>query len=125
MTVATYEDVGIALRRTITDAAEIAQINWWLTGIEMLIRGRLGDITLLDQDVVKYVEVEAVAEKVRRHGSPETSITVSVDDGTVTRRYDNQVSASDITDAWWELLAPEKSSDAFTINPLKRRGICR
>lgn len=126
MTVATYEDVGVALKRTITDEAEIAQIEWWLTSIEMLIRGRLGDVTLLDQEILKYVEVEAVAEKVRRHGTRESSITVTADDGSVTRRYENQVSDSDITDTWWELLAPAATSGAFTINPLgKRWRSCR
>lgn len=123
MTVATYADVGVALRRSITDEQEQNQINWWLTGVEMLIRSRLGDVALLDQDAVKYVEVEAVAEKVRRHGTRESSITVSTDDGSVTRRYDSPVTAGDITDAWWDLLSPSTAGGAFTINPIRPR-IC-
>jgi hypothetical protein len=112
--VATYEDVGVALRRTISDAAEQAQIEHWLTGAEMAIRSRLGDVTLLDQDVLKYVEAEAVAEKVRRAGREESSITVSVDDGSVTRRYET-MTANDIDSDLWSMLSPARSGTAYTI----------
>lgn len=121
MAVATYTDVGVALRRTITDQAEQNQIEWWLTGVEMLIRSRLGDVSELDQESLKYVEVEAVAEKVRRHGRTESSITVHTDDSSVTRRYENPVTAGDITDAWWDLLSPASAAGSFTINPIRRR----
>lgn len=114
MAVATYSDVGVALRRTISDAAEQAQIEHWLTGAEMAVRSRLGDPALLDQDVLKYVEAEAVAEKVRRAGREESSITVSVDDGTVTRRYEG-MGADDISPDFWSLLSPAGSSSAYTI----------
>jgi hypothetical protein len=112
--VATYTDVGVALRRTISDSAEQAQIEHWLTGAEMAVRSRLGDPALLDQDVLKYVEAEAVAEKVRRAGREESSITVSVDDGSVTRRYD-PMGADDIADNLWSLLSPARSGSAYTI----------
>lgn len=115
MAVATYADVGVALRRTISDSAEQAQIGWWLDGVELVIRSRLGDPTLLDQDVLKYVEVETVADKVRRAGRDESSITVSVDDGSVTRRYDNAVTASDIASGMWALLSPANGGSAYTI----------
>lgn len=115
MAVATYADVGVALRRTISDPAEQAQIEHWLTGAEMAIRSRLGDPALLDQEVLKYVEAEAVAEKVRRSGRDESSITVSVDDGSVTRRYDT-MSVDDIAPGMWSLLSPAGSSSAYTIS---------
>ena len=114
MAVATYSDVGVAMRRTISDAAEQAQIEHWLTGAEMAVRSRLGDVALLDQDVLKYVEAEAVAEKVRRAGREESSITVSVDDGSVTRRYEG-MGADDIAADLWSLLSPARSSSAYTI----------
>jgi hypothetical protein len=113
---ATYEDVGVALRRTISDTAEQAQIEHWLTGAEMAIRSRLGDPALLDQDVLKYVETEAVAEKVRRAGRDESSITVSIDDGSVTRRYEGAaMSIDDISADYWSLLSPKRASSAYTI----------
>jgi hypothetical protein len=107
--------VGVALRRTISDTAEQAQITWWLNGVEIYLRGRLGDVTLLDEDIVKYVEVEVVAEKVRRSGRDESSITVSIGGDAVTRRYENPVTADDITDDMWGLFTPDLSGSAYTI----------
>lgn len=117
MAVATFEDVGVALGRTITDTAEADQIDWWLSGVELIITARLGSIFNLDQGIVKYVEVEAVAAKVRRNGQSESSITVAVDDGNVTRRWDAPVSSDDITDEWWSLLAPKTETAAFSTRP--------
>ena len=115
MAVATYSDVGVALRRTISDTAEQAQIEHWLTGAEMAIRSRLGDPALLDQDVLAYVEAEAVAEKVRRSGREESSITVTLNDGSgVTRRYEGMV-VDDIATELWSLLSPAGSSSAYTV----------
>ncbi len=105
MAVATYEDVAVPLGRTIDAATEQGQVTWWLDGTERIIRSRLGDITLLDQGDLAYVEAEVVAEKVRRNGRAESSVSVAIDDGTVTRRYENPVSPGDITDDWWDLLA--------------------
>jgi hypothetical protein len=109
--------VGVALRRTISDPAEQAQIEHWLTGAEMAIRNRLGDLTLLDQAVLKYVETEAVAETVRRSGREESSITVSIDDGSVTRRYDS-MTPNDIGSDLWSLLSPARSGTAYTIGTM-------
>lgn len=115
MAAATHSDVGVALRRTISDEAEQAQIEHWLTGAEMAIRSRLGDLALLDQDVLKYVEAEAVAEKVRRSGREESSITVTLNDGSgVTRRYEG-MGADDIATELWSLLSPAGSSSAYTV----------
>lgn len=117
MAVATYTDVGVALRRSISDPAEQAQVTWWLDGIELIIVGRLGPVAALNQDVVKYVEVEAVVQKVNRNGREETSITVSADDGSVTRRYENAASAGDITEEWWNLLDPDSNTGTASIRP--------
>lgn len=125
MAAATYQDVGVALRRTISDTAEQAQIEHWLTGAEMAVRSRLGNPSLLDQVVLKYVEAEAVAKKVRRAGRDESSISVSVDDGTVTRRYESSMSADDITADLWSLLSPARSSSAYTVGVVSPRDIPR
>jgi hypothetical protein len=101
---ATYQDVAVALGRPISDTAEQNQVERWLTGIELVLAVRLGTLSALDQEALLYVEVEAAATKVRHHGSLESSITVSVDDGSVTRRYDSPVSDSDISEEWWNLL---------------------
>lgn len=104
MAVADADDVAVALGRSLSSSAEEGQIEWWLTGLELILAAEMGDLTVLDQAALLYVEVEAIAEKVRRQGTQESSITVSVDDGSVTRRYDNPVTADDITDQWWKLL---------------------
>jgi hypothetical protein len=107
--VATYEDVAVALGRPISTEAEQAQVEWWLSGVELFITARLGDVAELDQDVLLYVEVEAVVAKIQRAGRSESSITVAVDDGSVTRRYES-VTADDIIDVWWNLLDPTTGS---------------
>lgn len=115
MAVATFEDVAVALGRPISEQAEQDQVEWWLRGAEMVIRGRLGDVALLDQEALLYVEGEAVADKVRRGARTESSITVAVDDGSVTRHYDSPMTADDITDQWWNLLSPVHYGSAYTI----------
>jgi hypothetical protein len=117
MAVATYTDVAVALGRPISDTAEQAQVEWWLDGVELFITARLGDVTALDQTVLKYVEVEAVVAKIQRAGRGESSITVSVDDGSVTRRYENAVTAGDISDQWWNLLDPNANADLASVRP--------
>jgi hypothetical protein len=119
MAIASSDDVAVPLGRPISstgDPSEEDQVNYWLDNIELLIRARLGDLTLLDQDVLRYVEVEAVAEKVRRNGRTESSITVHVDDAQVTRTYAS-VSASDILEDWWKLLDPDIGSRVFSARP--------
>lgn len=116
MAVATYADVAVALGRPIASEDQQAQVEWWLSGVEMFIVARLGPVADLDGDAVKYVEAEAVAKKVRRSSSDgASSITVNVDDGGVTRRFENHVSADDITDEWWGLLDPDVGGGAFTV----------
>jgi len=117
MAVATWQDVQVALGRPISTETEQAQVGWWLDGVELFITARLGDVADLPETVVKYVEVEAVLAKVQRAGRNESSITVQVDDGSVTRRYENAVTASDITDEWWQLLDPDTNSASASIRP--------
>lgn len=116
MAVATYEDVQVALGRPISTGSEQEQVEWWLDGVELFVVARLGPVADLDQNVLKYVEVEAVVAKIQRAGRNESSITVSVDDGSVTRRFEN-VSASDITAEWWQLLSPNADAAAASIRP--------
>lgn len=117
MATATYQDVGIALARPISVPAEQAQITYWLDGVELLIQARFGSIENLNQEILLYVETEAVVAKVRRSGTTESSITVAVDDGSVTRRYDAGLSAGDIADEWWNLLDPNSDTGTGSIRP--------
>lgn len=126
MAIATPDDVAVPLGRPIDTDAEKAQVTWWLEGIERHIVARLGAISLLDASAVRYVEAEAVAAKVRRAGRSESSISVAVDDATVTRRYEGTapVGAGDISDEWWDLLKPANDNSdagAFTVSPFRSR----
>jgi hypothetical protein len=124
MALATPDDVAVPLGRPIDTDAEQAQVTWWLEGIERHIVARLGAVSLLDPSAVRYVEAEAVAAKVRRAGRTESSISVAVDDATVTRRYEGaaSVGAGDINDEWWDLLKPAgNESAAFTVSPYRSR----
>lgn len=128
MTAATWQDVAVALGRPAFDftAEQQAQITYWINGIELIISARFGGLSTLDQAMLKYVETEAVAAKVPPKGvaAGETSITVLVDDANVTRRWERPASASDITDEWWELLAPVRESAAFSTRPGFAPDVC-
>lgn len=118
MAVATWQDVAIALGRpstAITDDQQ-AQIGYWLNGVELLIKSRLGPIAGLDPDAVKYVETEVVAAKARPFivANGATSVTVSTDDSTVTKRYES-IKASDITDEYWALFGSGITSTGYTV----------
>lgn len=121
MAVATFADVAVALGRpqSAFDADQQAQINYWLAGVELLIQTRLGPVVELDQDVLCFVETEAVAAKVSRGTSGgATSTTVSVDDASVTRRYESTgISDGDVIEAWWDMLDPTRGAGGFSTRP--------
>ena len=117
MAVATWQDVAVALGRPSSDfnADQQAQITYWLNGVELFIKNRLGPVVDLDQDTVAYVETEVAASKARylSEGGA-SSITVSVDDGTVTRRFES-IKASDITDDLWAQFGSAYGGSAYMI----------
>lgn len=109
----TCSDVAVALGRSITDADEIAQINWWISSAELQIRTRLGDLSLLDQDVLKFVVVEAVAAKAQ---NPEGASSETIDD--YTYRLPSETRRVTILDEWWAMLRPGTGrARAFSVMP--------
>lgn len=112
MAVATFQDVAVALGRPITDSDEQAQVTYWLDAVELQIKARLGDIADLDQDVLKYVEVEAVATKMQ---NPNGYQSETIDD--YTYRYGTETRRVTILDEWWDLLRPATASEAFSTRP--------
>lgn len=112
MAVATHADVAVALGRPITDTTEQAQVTYWLDAVELQIKARLGDVADLDQDVLKYVEVEAVATKMQ---NPEGYQSETIDD--YTYRYGSETRRVTILDEWWRLLRPASASGAFSTRP--------
>lgn len=110
--IASANDVAVALGRPITDSSEIAQVEWWISSAELQIKGRLGDLALLDQDALLYVIVEAVAAKAQ---NPEGAQSETIDD--YTYRLPAESRRVTILDEWWTMLAPESvpTRSAYTI----------
>jgi hypothetical protein len=106
-------------------SALFTQWELWIGDARRIIKARLGDLDALDQEDLDFVVREAVAEKVR-HGDGSTSETVTVDDGTVTKRWENGVTSQiDILDAWWALLTPATMTPARSPSgPYAKRERC-
>ena len=119
----TADEVAISLGRPISTAAETDQVEQWITDARMLIRIRLGDLDLLDQDVLDYVVREAVALKVKRP-DPASTTTVAVDDASVTKRYERDTGQIQILDGWWDMLSPTVQSRAFSTRPGFQSDYC-
>lgn len=108
----TVEDVAVSLGRPIVGHVEVDQVSWWIRAAEVQIRARLGDLSLLDQEVLNYVVVEAVAAKAQ---NPEGALSETVDD--YTYRLPSESRRVTILDEWWSLLDSGSSSGAFSIRP--------
>jgi len=112
MAVATYEDVAVAIGRPISDTTEQQQVTYWLDAAELVIAARLGDLAVLDQAVLKYVETEAAVAKA---SNPDGFQSESIDD--YTYRFGTETRRVSILDEWWNLLDPQTGSGAFSARP--------
>ena len=108
-------DVGDNLGRTLT-SAETVQAEKWIASTLTLIATRLGDTTLLDQDVLDLVVLEAVSLRMKNPDGV-TQREVAVDDGRVSTRWEKATGQINILPEWWELLTPVRESGAFTVRP--------
>lgn len=110
------DEAGVA----VPVAGSQAERQWsqWIANAMLQIRLRFGSIEELDPEVVDEVVRLAVAEKVRRPDAA-TQVEVSVDDGSVSRRYEKSSGQVTILDEWWAWLSPVvvESGSAFTIAP--------
>nr|DAP45906.1 MAG TPA: hypothetical protein [Caudoviricetes sp.]DAT82791.1 MAG TPA: hypothetical protein [Caudoviricetes sp.] len=100
---ATLYDVTVTLGRAIEDTFEQEQINAWLADVEMCIRVRLGSLDGLDEQVLRFVEKEAVA---RRFRNPEGKTSERIDDFYQTLSSEAAKASLYITDEEWEMLRP-------------------
>ena len=132
MTYATIAQVATELGRTVESVSspESAQWQQWLEQVERTIEARFrrlgmtlaGQVALDDPgaETVADVEVAVVARKVR---NPEgtTSTTVSIDDGSVTKRREggkiDDLGYLRLTDWEWDLLLPSGRADAWSTRP--------
>ena len=128
MTYATDSDVAVEIGRPAASAEETAQWNAWLARVERAIVRRFAraGLVLADQvtagnptaDDVKDAEVAAVVRKITNPLGL-TSVTRTIDDGTVTTRRDgvDEVDGLALTEAEWEALLPSTSAAAFSTRP--------
>jgi len=111
--------IAVALGRTApsVDAPEYDQWQMWISDALLLIKARLGDPALLDQEKLEYVVREAVVAQVRRPDDA-TQVAISVDDGSVSRTYRSSAGRVEIRDEWWDLLDPDggDSGKAFSVD---------
>src|SRR5699024_3380572 len=141
MAYGTVEKLATELGRTADSVSDGERAQWaqWLARVERTIEGRFrrlgmslaAQVALGDPSTaaVGDVEVAVVARKVR---NPEgtTSTTVSVDDGSVTKRRDGRhvddLGFLRLTDWEWDLLLPAGRVDAWSTRPgfvPDRRGL--
>ena len=112
MAIATVADVAAAIGRPISDGTESVQVQYWLTSAELIIQSRLGSLAALDQDVLRFVEIEAVAAKMQ---NPEGYASESIDD--YTYRLPAETRRVTILDEWWQMLDPDASASSASIRP--------
>lgn len=126
MTYASPADVAAEMGRSadsLTPAEEI-QYQAWLGRVEATIKTRIPDLDArvasgaLDEATVISVEAAAVARKAL---NPEglRQVTKSIDDGSVTKVRDTELSSGVlfITDDEWLLLLPRRPRGAFSVTP--------
>ena len=130
MTYGTIEQVAQELGRLPDSVTpeEVLQWGQWLERVERTIRARFTRAGLVlstqvaldapDAETVADVEVAAVARKIE-NPSGDTSTTVTIDDGSVTRRKEGASTAPglELTDAEWALLLPASTAGAYSTRP--------
>lgn len=113
----TVDNVAVGLGRSSSDMSilEREQIDQWLADARLLIQSRLGDLALLDQDILDYVVREAVVAKAT-NPNPDPGGSEQIDD-YVRRWGPSPVKSVYILDEWWNMLDPDTGSVAFSVRP--------
>jgi hypothetical protein len=108
--------IAVALGRADSPTViEEQQWGMWIDDALMLIDARLGDPAELDQAKLDYVVREAVVAHIRNPDNA-TQVSLTVDDVSSSRSYRTSKGRVVILDEWWDLLSPEESLSAFTID---------
>lgn len=121
----TVADVQTSVGRPLTDA-EQGQAWMWIGDARTIIThgpdGRSTiDLATLDESTLDMVVREAVANRIKRPDSA-TQVSVSVDDGQVSRTYESGTGQIEILPWMWSILMPAASGGAFTIGTAYPRG---
>lgn len=117
----TVANVATELARSTPTSPVSDQWQSWIDRAYRLIEDRLGATAYaaLDPATLDDVVLVAVSEHVRAwRDSTAKRSTTTVDDGTVSREYEQGVGLLEIPDSLWSLLDPALGSGgAFTITP--------
>lgn len=122
----TPANVAVPLGLSIPGQDDETYQQWtqWISDAELILRvgdgvhDGLGDLSLLDQEIVDYVVREAVAAHVRRPDDA-TTVEIAVDDGRTSRTYQSGAGRVVIRDEWWAMLQPTtgRSAAAWSTRP--------
>lgn len=103
-------------------SAEQTQVGVWIEDAQLIIkagpdgRGNI-DLATLNQANLDYVIREAVSERIKRPDAAK-QVSLSVDDGQVSKTYEYGLGRILILPEWWALLLPEVNTSAFSIRTL-------
>lgn len=112
----TVYEVAVELGRPTPVSGSAQDLQWsqWITRTYNLIRERLGNLALLDQETLDDVVLVSVAAHARNPDGVD-SYTVSVDDGSDTKRYQHSHGRIVVSAESWERLSSRSERGAFTI----------
>jgi hypothetical protein len=128
MVYATAADVTVELGRSAVSEAESQQWDAWIARVERsIVRAFRRNGFDLDEQVslgnptaedVRDVEVAIVIRKIQNPNWGESSVTKSLDDGSVTRRREGgEGDPLTLLDVDLSTLLPERTSGAFSTRP--------
>lgn len=115
----TISDVEVGLGRLLTDS-EQAQATQWIADALLLIETKFGDsFADISPALIDYVVRSSVVSRFEGIGEGGmSSLSVAVDDGSVTKRWENASKQDDwLLAGWFDLLAPSRDSAAFSTRP--------
>lgn len=121
-TTVTPADIATALGRVAPPSPTSDQWAMWIDEAVFLIQKRVDSLEHtdpLDQATVDYVVRHAVTAQVRRPDDA-TQVSVTVDDGSMSRLYRSSTGRVTILDEWWDLLglSSTRSGRAFEIDTM-------
>lgn len=120
-TTVTPATIAVALGQAAPDSGSITEQRYymWIQDAVMLIERRrdsIDETLVLDQAVLDYVIREAVTTHAQRPDDA-TQVSVSLDDGSMSKTYRSAKGRVTILDDWWSLLGLiDQGGGAYSID---------
>lgn len=112
---ATGNDIAAHLGRPLT-AAEVAQVGKWIAWLSADIDRKMGGLHI-DMTIAEQAVTESIVTYMRNPDSA-LSVTASVDDGSVSKRYSSASGRVELLDHFWAKLGwVERRRGAYSIRP--------